>query len=66
MNLASTAFGIQANGLFHRLIDTGTGEPVLLLHGFPDSLEMWAELQVDGQGNRKELRGNAGTRDDLA
>lgn len=66
MNLASTAFGIQANGLSHRLIDTGTGEPVLLLHGFPDSFEMWAQ-QVPPLVERgfrviaPDLRGFGGT-----
>jgi pimeloyl-ACP methyl ester carboxylesterase len=32
---------IKANGLRHHVIDEGNGEPVLLLHGFPDSSLIW-------------------------
>ncbi len=32
---------IVANGLNHHVLDVGEGPPVLLLHGFPDSSEIW-------------------------
>ena len=32
---------IQVNGINLHVIDEGTGEPVLLLHGFPDSSRLW-------------------------
>ena len=32
---------IEANGLRHHVVDEGGGEPVLLLHGFPDSHLLW-------------------------
>lgn len=33
--------GIEINGLRLNVYDEGTGEPVLLLHGFPDSNSLW-------------------------
>lgn len=36
---------IEANGLTHYVVDEGSGTPVVLLHGFPDSADMW-RLQV--------------------
>lgn len=35
---------IQANGLTFNLCSIGTGTPVVLLHGFPDSLKLWRHL----------------------
>lgn len=35
---------LQAGGLRFRVFDQGTGEPVLLLHGFPDDLEIWSAV----------------------
>jgi pimeloyl-ACP methyl ester carboxylesterase len=32
---------IEANGLNHFVVDQGDGPAVVLLHGFPDSAEMW-------------------------
>jgi len=32
---------IEANGLRFGLVDRGAGRPVLLLHGFPDSADLW-------------------------
>jgi pimeloyl-ACP methyl ester carboxylesterase len=32
---------IQVNGISLQVIDAGSGEPVLLLHGFPDSSQLW-------------------------
>ncbi|MFY9588841.1 MAG: alpha/beta hydrolase [Actinomycetota bacterium] len=32
---------IEANGLTHYVVDEGSGTPVVLLHGFPDSADMW-------------------------
>lgn len=34
---------IEANGLRHFVVDQGSGPAVLLLHGFPDSAEMWRD-----------------------
>lgn len=36
---------LHANGLTFNVLDAGQGEPVLLLHGFPDCHEVW-RLQV--------------------
>ncbi|MEL0168985.1 MAG: alpha/beta fold hydrolase [Pseudomonadaceae bacterium] len=33
---------VSARGLQFRVFDQGQGAPVLLLHGFPDSLDLWA------------------------
>jgi len=35
---------ISARGLTFRVSDQGVGEPVLLLHGFPDDLEVWSQV----------------------
>jgi pimeloyl-ACP methyl ester carboxylesterase len=32
---------IEANGLRHFVVDQGSGPAVVLLHGFPDSAELW-------------------------
>ncbi len=32
---------IEANGLVHHVVDAGEGPAVLLLHGFPDSADLW-------------------------
>ena len=34
----------NANGLNFRVFDEGSGEPVLLLHGYPDSIYLWREV----------------------
>jgi len=39
MNRASKT--VTANGLDFHVIDEGEGEPVVLLHGFPDTADMW-------------------------
>ena len=43
-----TALEIEANGMTFRSrvagLDNGTGEPVILLHGFPETSIMWANL----------------------
>jgi pimeloyl-ACP methyl ester carboxylesterase len=33
--------GVDANGLHFEVVDEGTGTPVVLLHGFPDSADLW-------------------------
>jgi pimeloyl-ACP methyl ester carboxylesterase len=35
---------ISARGLTFRVSDQGSGEPVLLLHGFPDDLYIWSKV----------------------
>lgn len=35
---------VSAHGLTFRVSDQGVGEPVLLLHGFPDDLEVWSQV----------------------
>lgn len=37
---------ISANGIDHHVVDRGSGPPVVLLHGFPDTAELWAS-QID-------------------
>ena len=37
---------VTANGLRFHAIDEGTGTPVLLLHGFPDTSRLWRR-QID-------------------
>lgn len=32
---------IEANGLTHHVVDVGEGPAVILLHGFPDSADLW-------------------------
>ncbi len=32
---------IESNGLSHYVVDEGDGDPVILLHGFPDSADLW-------------------------
>ncbi len=32
---------LQANGLAFNVAEAGSGPPVLLLHGFPDSWRLW-------------------------
>ena len=32
---------MRVNGLSLRVVDEGSGTPVLLLHGFPDSSHLW-------------------------
>src|SRR4029077_10346379 len=34
---------LDKKSLTLNVVDTGTGDPVLLLHGFPDSAEAWRE-----------------------
>ena len=55
---------VEANGLSFQIVDDGPrdGEPVLLLHGFPDSSHMWREQipALTGAGFRviaPDLRG---------
>jgi pimeloyl-ACP methyl ester carboxylesterase len=38
---------IKAGALNFRVFDEGSGEPVLLLHGFPDNLLMWEDVAND-------------------
>jgi len=57
---------IHARGLTFRLFDQGQGTPVVLLHGFPDSLDTWARVTPDllAAGYRViafDQRGYAGT-----
>lgn len=40
---------VEANGLSFRVIDEGEGPAVVLLHGFPDSADLWAH-QISGLG----------------
>lgn len=35
---------IEVNGLALNVVDEGEGPPVLLLHGFPDSADLWREV----------------------
>jgi pimeloyl-ACP methyl ester carboxylesterase len=39
--LALTGKKLQVNGLNFHVVDEGEGQPVLLLHGFPDSSDLW-------------------------
>lgn len=39
--MESSAKTVTANGLDFRVIDEGQGHPVVLLHGFPDTADMW-------------------------
>ncbi len=39
--MGSSAGIVTANGLNFRVIQEGEGEPVVLLHGFPDTADMW-------------------------
>jgi pimeloyl-ACP methyl ester carboxylesterase len=41
MDLAALSRTIDANGLSFPCVDVGSGPPVLLLHGFPDSRFLW-------------------------
>lgn len=41
MDLAALSSTIDANGLSFPIVDVGSGPPVLLLHGFPDSRFLW-------------------------
>ena len=41
VEMSDTHMFIEVNGLRFRVGDTREGRPVLLLHGFPDSLELW-------------------------
>lgn len=42
MGLPTTTLNI--NGLNLNVFDQGSGEPILLLHGFPDSLKVWRKV----------------------
>ena len=35
---------IEANGQRFNVFDKGSGEPILLLHGFPDSIKVWRSV----------------------
>jgi pimeloyl-ACP methyl ester carboxylesterase len=39
--MSPTGRRIEVNDLFLHVLDEGTGTPVLLLHGFPDSASLW-------------------------
>ena len=41
-SLAASCRRVPVRGLDFRLFDQGAGTPVLLLHGFPDDLEIWS------------------------
>ena len=32
---------IELSGLNFRVLDEGSGQPILLIHGFPDSADLW-------------------------
>jgi len=57
---------LSVNGLRYHVLDAGQGPPVLLLHGFPDTSELWRR-QIDalaGAGYRviaPDLRGRGKT-----
>ena len=57
---------LSVNGLRYHVLDAGQGPPVLLLHGFPDTSELWCR-QIDvlvGAGYRviaPDLRGRGKT-----
>lgn len=57
---------LQLNGIGHHVLDAGQGMPVILLHGFPDTSELWRR-QIDalvGAGFRAiapDLRGRGKT-----
>jgi pimeloyl-ACP methyl ester carboxylesterase len=40
---ALTGRRLEVNGLGLNVFDSGTGRPMLLLHGFPDSLRLWRD-----------------------
>jgi len=42
MELSTTK--IHVNGLNFNVLDEGKGEPILLLHGYPDSLKAWRKV----------------------
>jgi pimeloyl-ACP methyl ester carboxylesterase len=53
---------LKANGLSFNVAVAGSGPPVLLLHGFPDSWRLWRHqfLPLAGAGHRviaPDLRG---------
>jgi len=58
-----TDLEIEANGMTFRSreagLDNGTGEPVILLHGFPETSIMWANLmeRLADEGYRVHLSG---------
>ncbi len=57
---------IDANGLSHHVIVEGDGPAVLLLHGFPDTAEMWrAQISALGDAGFRtiapDLRGRGNT-----
>ncbi|NLW78513.1 MAG: alpha/beta fold hydrolase [Ruminococcaceae bacterium] len=35
---------VEANGMRFNVFDEGSGEPILLLHGFPDSMQVWRDV----------------------
>lgn len=41
IGLSASSRTVRANGLSFNVVDHGQGEPVLLLHGFPDSSALW-------------------------
>src|SRR6202165_2654279 len=41
MNSHGGDMKIEVNGLELRVRDSGTGKPVIMLHGFPDTGELW-------------------------
>ena len=45
---------VRVGDISLNMLDAGTGEPVLLLHGFPDSLTVWREVapQLSAAGYR--------------
>src|SRR3712207_9167550 len=57
---------IPANGLRFHVVDEGTGTPVLLLHGFPDTSSLWrfqipALVQAGFRTIAPDLRGRGTT-----
>lgn len=57
---------VQANGLRFHVVDRGSGEPVVLLHGFPDTSQLWrAQVEALTAGGFRaiapDLRGRGQT-----
>ena len=49
---------VTVNGLSFHVVDEGSGSPVLLLHGFPDSSALWRH-QIPGARRRRAPRDRA-------
>ena len=70
------AMTVSVNGLSFHVVDEGSGPPVLLLHGFPDSSALWRHQipalvdaghrviapDLRGFGASRQARGRRGVR----